>query len=208
LRGWIPTALVAAGIVVIVFLVIAFNNSWWVEAKPVASSSQQAPDGMSLFTPAGQDYSLRTGLVLIRIRDDAETAAVLGLPEKGTKVVQFDVPVEVRVLAPSGALDVDLVDSLSITTDKGDVISVTLVYDGNGNYGDSIAYLNHLADNVGWTAADFDQLTKDLTAAQTASKSDTYSATLQPRNDLGIAVSAALTIGLNATFSIGASRLP
>ena len=195
------------GILIVVAVTAAFNSSWWVANDPAASSSQRAPDGMSLFSQAGQDYALRTRLVLIKLREDATQATALGLPSDGTATAQFDVPIEVRVLGPTGALNVDLVNAVTVITANNRVTAAEMTYDSNGNYRDIIQNLQHLSENVGWTDADFDQLSTDLTAAAASTTSDVYAATLAPRKKLGMAVSAVLTIGASARLLIVAGQI-
>ena len=194
LRSWIPISIVAAICVAIVVAVIVVQNSWWNDANARPSDDQQASDGMSLLTPAGVDYLTRDGVVRVKLRADALSAAELGLEPNDSQVFEPIVPIRAVVLGADGAFTVELVKSFTITTVDDRVEAVELVQDGKGMWLSIYPQLERIAPSWGWTEEQLDQLQTDLTAASRTTSSPTYSAQLPEVAHKGALVSARVTI--------------
>jgi hypothetical protein len=200
-RFWLaPLVLVvvAAGLAGILF---SFYNSWWVDPTRPPSSDQRAADGTTVFTAPGIEYATATGLLIIRVSDEALDAAQLGLDDDAVRTVDPEVPVEVRILGTDGALVLELVDAVSVTTVDGAIARVELAPWGSGQYREYSALLESRADTIGWTAEDLSKLESDLSAAQRVSDDGTYSARLPPSRKIGAEVTALLSVDLGSAYT-------
>lgn len=189
------------GLVAIAAGAIAFQNSWWIDEDRPPSADQVAPDGSSLFTQGGIDYFTREGVVIVKVREDAPTADELGLDRDGSATIEALVPLEVRFLGADGAFVLDLVDSLTLTTQAGTLTSVEALYWGNGHYRDVMNAVERFAPAVGWTDEDVDQMIDDLTASQGESTDGTYSALIAAGDAIGAQVSARITVDVDQSVT-------
>lgn len=195
-----PLALV----VVVVGMVIAITtlqNSWWVDRGRPPSADQRASDNTSMLTPAGLDYAYATGVLILRVGDGALPADEVGLDVHGERLLDADVPLQVRVLAPDGALVLDLMDSVLVTTVDGRITRLEITPWSGLSYREFIAELQLRMDNVGWTDDDLAALEDDLAEAARTREGDTYSATLAGGDALGATVSATVTVDLAASYT-------
>jgi hypothetical protein len=118
-----------------------------------------------------------------------------------TTTVDPEVPVEVRILGADGALVLELVDAVSVTTVDGAIARVELAPWGSGQYREYSALLESRADTIGWTADDLSKLESDLSAAQRVSDDGTYSARLPPSRKIGAEVTALLSVDLGSAYT-------
>ncbi len=174
---------------------VAVHNSWWVDPDRPASSDQRAADGSTMLTPAGIDYARATGVLILRVGEDAVPVERLGGRPDGEQLIDADVPLQVRVLAPDGALVLDLMDSVLVTTEQGRITRLEITPWGALSYREFVALLESRAENIGWTSDDLDRLADDLTASQRDGEGDSYSASLADGTAIGAAVSATVTVG-------------
>lgn len=179
----------------------AVLNSWWVDREQPPSTDQRADDGTSLLTPAGLDYGYASGVLILRVGDDAMPASALGLDAEGERLLDGDVPFQVRILAPDGALVLDLMDSVLVTTDGDRITRLDIVPWNALSYREMIGLLESRAETVGWSESDLRQLDDDLAAAAREREGDTYSAVLAPGTALGVAVSATVSVDLAASYT-------
>lgn len=126
--GWIPYGVMAAIIVVVVVITIAFNGSWWVQAHPAASAQQQF-HGQSMFTQAGVDYSGKVGVVKISLGADRPTASQLGLPPSGSRSITYTVPLTIEVTGNGRPIRQTLVDAVKLQTSGGHISAVRFTDD-------------------------------------------------------------------------------
>ena len=200
-RLWLAPLVLVVVVAAMAGILFSFYNSWWVDPSRAPSSDQRAPDGTTVFTPAGTEYATATGLVIIRVGGDALDADTLGLEDDAVRTLDPEVPVQVRVLGADGALVLELVDAVSVTTVDGAIARVELVPWGSGQYREYSALLASRAETVGWTADDLSKLDSDLSAAQRASDDGTYSARLPTVRKIGADVTALLSVDLDAAFT-------
>jgi hypothetical protein len=154
-----------------------------------------------VFTSPGIEYATATGLLIIRVSDEALDAAELGLDDDAVRTVDPEVPVEVRLLGADGALVIELVDAVSVTTVDGAIARVEVAPWGSGQYREYSALLESRAETIGWTPDDLSKLESDLSAAQRASDDGTYSAQLPPRRKIGAEVTALLSVDLDSAYT-------
>jgi hypothetical protein len=200
-RLWLAPLVLVVVVAAMAGILFSFYNSWWVDPSRAPSSDQRAPDGTTVFTPAGTEYATATGLVVIRVGGDALDAEPLGLDDDAVRTVDPEVPVQVRVLGVDGALVLELVDAVSVTTVGGAIARVEIVPWGSGQYREYSALLESRAETVGWTADDLSKLDSDLSAAQRASDDGTYAAQLPPGRNIGAEVTALVSVDLDAAFA-------
>lgn len=195
-RFWLaPLALVVTA-AAIAGILVAVQNSWWVDPGRPPSADQRAADGTSVFTRPGIDYLSATGLVIVRVGPTALPAADLGLPDDGERTIDPEIPVQVRVLGEDGAFVLELADAVRLTTAGGRISGVELSLWGSPSFREMIALLESRAENVGWTADDLAALQDDLTEAQRSREGDVYFAELPGRTAIGATVSARVTVDL------------
>lgn len=199
---WLAPLVLVVAIAGIAGILIWFQNSWWVDRDRPPAADQRASDGTTVFTGAGVDYASARQVFIIRVGESALPAGELGLADDGERTIDPSTPVQVRVLGEDGALVLDLIDSLTVTTSGGAIARVELLPWGSGQYRDHLALLESRAETIGWTADDIARLQDDLTAAQRASTDGTYAADLVARRTIGAAVSAHLSVDLNAAQTI------
>ena len=187
---WVSIVAMLLVIATAVVLSIGFNNSWWVKSNPVASHDQIAPDGSSVFTQAGIDYYTRTGVVRLTMTSARPSAAELGLPESGTKHVDFLVPLAVTA---TGTREVGFtdVDGLDLITSGGKLTAVELR--PNASYAEMLGQVRALAPKVGWSADVVAQFEANLVADRQKNHGDKFTATIGPAAATGIRVSATLS---------------
>lgn len=197
-RVWLAPLVLVVAVGVMAGLLFWFYNSWWVDPGRAPSSDQRAADGTTMFTSAGMDYAAATGVMIIRVSDESLDAEALGLDDDEVRRVDPEVPVEVRILGADGALVLDFVDAVSVTTVDGAISRVELEPWGSGRYREHTALLDSRAETIGWTEEDLARLEADLGDAQRASDDGTYDAVLPPGRNIGADVTARLSIDLNA----------
>lgn len=200
-RLWLAPLVLVVVVAAMAGILFSFYNSWWVDPSRAPSGDQRAPDGTSVFTPAGVEYATATGLLIIRVGGDALAAETLGLDDDAVRTVDPEVPVQVRILGADGALVLELVDAVSVTTADGAIVRVEIAPWGSGQYREYTALLESRADTVGWTADDLSKLDSDLSAAQRVSDDGTYSAQLPPARNIGAEVTAVVSVDLNAAHA-------
>lgn len=197
-RIWLAPLVLVVVVAALAGILFWFYNSWWVDPDRAPSSDQRAADGTTMFTPAGMDYAVATGVLIVRVSDESLDAETLGLDDNDVRRVDPEVPVEVRVLGADGALVLEFVDVLSVTTVDGAISRVEIEPWGSGRYREHTALLASRAETIGWTADELEKLESDLGAAQDASDDGTYLAELPPAQNIGADVSARLSVDLNA----------
>lgn len=181
------------GMVALVVAAVVFQNSWWTNDERVASPEQQTADGMSTFTTAGQDLFNVERVVFVKVGDAAPSATDLGLPEKGVTEVIPPVPIEVRVLGPTGVFTLTLVEQLTFTTSDDRVTLVRLDHEGTRSYADLTDLLRGMTSAVDWTDEDFDALAAALADAPRA-VDGSYEASLRPSTKGGMIVTATIIL--------------
>lgn len=194
----IVLVVVAAGMTLVT---LSVQNSWWVDRTRPPSSDQRAADGTTMLTQAGLDYAYASGVLIIRLGDDALSAEELGLERDGERRLDADVPLQLRLLAPESPLVLDLMDSVVVTTEDDRITRLEITPWGGVSYREFIALLQSRAETVGWTPDDLQRLEDDLGAAQRERDGDTYSATLVGRDAIGASVSAEVTVDLASSFT-------
>jgi hypothetical protein len=194
----IVLVVVAAGMT---FVTLSVQNSWWVDRDRPPSSDQLAADGTTALTQAGLDYAYATGVLIIRVGDEALPAEQLGLDRDGERRLDADVPLQVRLLAPEGPLVLDLMDTVVVTTEDDRITRLEITPWGGVSYREFIALLQSRADTIGWTADDLQRLEDDLGAAQREREGETYSATLAGGDATGATVSVEVTVDLAASWT-------
>ena len=175
---------------------VVMSNSWWTDTEHTPSPDQVAADGTSTFTQAGVDYLNAAGVVIIKVRPDSLGALELGLDIDGSRNVEGLTPLELRLLGNGGVLNIDLVDSFTVTTSGGDISRVEMRYAGNGNYRDLSRVIAGISGTVGWSVEDVAQMEDELTAARRESTGDSYSAQIQSRDKSGMQVSAIVEVNV------------
>jgi hypothetical protein len=170
--GWIPSAIIAVGIIVLVLLTIGFNNSWWTEAHPVASAEQQFKN-QSTFSQAGIDYSAKEGLVKISLAPNRPSAHRLGLDSAGARTITYIVPVTVRVTAGGRSMSQTLTNRVRIESNSGRISAVDLIYD------ESLSQMQQTALQLigkAGTASDQAAFTASIQSTSIASRDKSYAA--------------------------------
>jgi hypothetical protein len=210
LLSWIPISIVALICLGFVVASVVMESSWWIDEDRPASADQEASDGMSVFTEAGVDYLTREGTLRMRVGSGSLPSSELGLEANGSQSFEPIVPIEAVVIAPDGSFHVDLVRSFTITTSNGEVESVQLVREANGDWLTVFPDLERVAKFWGWTDADLEQLQRDLTAASHDGNGKQYSAQLPAVEHNGALVSAQVDVDLpesGATVTFAISQL-
>lgn len=197
-RVWLAPLVLLVVVAAMAGILFWFYNSWWVDPGRAPSSDQRAADGTTMFTAAGLDYAAATGVMIIRVSDESLDAEALGLDDDDVRRVDPEVPVEVRMLGADGALVLEFVDAVSVTTADGEISRVELEPWGSGRYREHTALLASRADTIGWIDEDLAKLETDLGEAQRASDDGTYVAELPPGRKIGADVTARLSVDLNA----------
>lgn len=194
---WILTSLVLAGCAAFLVIAVIVSNSWWAQDDPAPSADQQAPNGTSVFTPAGVDYLTRSGVARIDVRPDSLTAAEQGLASDGVQQVATRVPVRVELVAPDGEISVGLVSEMEFETAGDRLRSVRIVSGASGTWTRAISGLEHSAQQWGWPASEVARVRDEITAAAgTAEGTVTNSL---PRIEVaGIMMSAEIVLDLDA----------
>jgi hypothetical protein len=200
-RFWLAPLVLLVVVAALAGILFSFYNSWWVDPTRAPSSDQRAPDGTTVFTPAGTEYATATGLVIIRVGAEALDAEALGLDDDAVRTIDPEVPVQVRILGADGALVLELVDAISVTTVDGAIARLEVAPWGSGQYREYSALLESRADTIGWTADDLSKLESDLSAAQRLSDDGSYSAQLPPARNIGAEVTALLSVDLESAFT-------
>ncbi len=187
---WIAVAVMLLVIATVVVLTIGFNNSWWVQKDPVASSNQVASDGSSVFTQAGMDYLNFKGEANVTMTSTRPTAAELGLPESGTKHVDFLIPLVVNA---KGAKTVTIndVDGMNLISAGGKLSAIDI--EPSETYQLMLRQVSALAPQVGWSADAVANFRADLTASLQANHSQKFTATIGPAASTGMRISATLS---------------
>ena len=196
LLSWIPISIVALICLGFVVASVLMQTSWWIDEARPASADQEASDGMSTFTEAGVDYLTRQGTLRMRVGSGSLPTSELGLEANESRSFEPIVPIEAVVIAPDGSFHVDLVRSFTVTTSNGEVESVKLVREANGDWLSVFPNLERMAQYWGWTDADLEQLQRDLTAASHDGNGRQYSAELPAVEHNGALVSAQVDIDL------------
>jgi hypothetical protein len=170
---WIPSVIIAVGIIVVIVLTIGFNNSWWTQAHPVASAQQQF-ENQSTFSQAGIDYSGKEGLVKISLAPDRPTAHRLGLGSVGARTITYIVPVTVQVTGEGSSIRQTLTDRVRIESASGHIRAVDLIYDQS--YSEMQQTALQLIGITG-TASDQAAFTASVQATLNTSRDKSYAAT-------------------------------
>jgi hypothetical protein len=168
--GWIPYAVMAIVIVVIVIFSVMFNSSWWREAHPAASVGQRY-HGQSIFTTGGVDYDGKQGLVIISLAAARPSADDLGLPSSGTRTIHYIVPLTIRIDAGQESIREKLVDTVTLQTAGGLISAVR--FSDNRAYSDMYSHAVDLLAATGGDRAAFDA---ELEATRVASSDKSYEA--------------------------------
>lgn len=190
------------------FVTVAVNNSWWVDPHPTAAPDQTAPNGSSVFTRAGVDYFGRTGLVVVRMDTEALGAAELGLDADGSREFSSDRPLTVQVVGSNGALAVDRVSTLTMNTKDGELVSVEVLQAAAEGFVGAQTTLTELAELYGWSADDVETLPERFGEARRAHPDSPTSVTVGPGTQVGLAVTAVVTVDGGAYLTYRAERLP
>lgn len=193
LRGWFPYLFLGLAIVLFFVGSLLFQTSWWLNPNREASSDQQSPDGMSLFTDAGQNFFNVDRTILVRLTPTGASATTLGLPRDATTPIFPRVPIETRVLGTSGVFILPLVEGLKLTTKNDELVTIELDYQSNGSYQGLIDLLRGMMPSMGWTSEDFEELSADLAAAGQEIDGE-YSAELRPSAKLGMTVTVTIVL--------------
>jgi len=187
---WVSIAAMLLVIATVIVLALGFNNSWWVKANPVASNDQVASDGSSVFTQAGIDFYTRTGVVDLTMSSARPSAAELGLPESGTRHLDFLVPLTVTAKAARAITFTDL-DGLDVITSGGKVSAVEIR--PIASYAGLLGAVSALAPKVGWSSDAVAQFQANLIADRQKNHGDSFTATIGPAATTGMRVSATLS---------------
>ncbi len=187
---WASTVAMIVIVVAVAIVTVGFNNSWWTQANPVASNDQKAPDGSSVFTQTGIDYFTRTGVVKITMGSDRPTAEQLGLTARGTKHIDFLLPLTVNANATS-TVSFPLVDSVDVLSSGGKLSSLEVT--PKASYEQLVRQVHALAPTVGWSESALANFDSDLAASRVAHKGDSFTATIGPAASAGMRVSATLS---------------
>jgi hypothetical protein len=194
LLSWVPSVVLLVLIAGFAVAAIGVNNSWWVDPNPTASVDQTAPNGSSVFTGAGIDFLKRSGEVVVRMDGEALPAEELGLDADGTRTVtSFERPLLVRVIGTNGALAVDRVDELVLTTERGALVSVDVERPVPDGFLQTHAMLTDVADLYGWSSEEVASVPDRFGEARRARPDEVPVITVGPGTAVGLAVSAAVT---------------
>ena len=187
---WIRIGAMLLLIATVVVLSFGFNNSWWVQKHPVASSDQLASDGSSVFSQAGIDFFTRQGVVEVTMTSPRPGATELGLAATGTKHIDFLVPLTIKAV---GAQTVALADveGLDLITSGGKLSAIEIR--PTGSYPQLLGQVSALAPSVGWSDGAVAQFRATLIAGQEESHRTSYTATIGPAATTGMRVSATLS---------------
>lgn len=177
-------------IATVVVLSFGFNNSWWVQQNPVASNDQIARDGSSTFTQAGIDFYTRKGVVNITMASARPTAAELGLPNSGTKHLDFLVPLSVTATGAQPVTFTD-VEGIDVITSGGKLSAVEIR--PHASYPQLVRDVSALAPKVGWSGEAVAQFQANLVANRQKNHGDKFTATIGPAASTGIRISATLS---------------
>lgn len=200
-KHWLAPLVLLVVVAGIAGVMISLQNSWWADPQRAPSAQQRASDGSTLFTPGGTEYAAATGIVVIRVGEGSLPVSELGLDADGERRFDPETPVQLRILAPEGALVLDLMDAVIVTTEGGAVSRVTVTPWGATTFRDFTTLLQSRAETVGWSADDIKALEVDLGAAAREREGDTYAATVVPGTALGVAVSAEVTVDLAMSYT-------
>ena len=196
LLSWVPSIILLVLIAGVVLAAVGVNNSWWVDPDPTAAADQTAPNGSSIFTDAGIDYFVRTGEVRIRMDSQAVPAEALGLEADGTKTIPYrGRPLVVLVSGTSGAMAVDNVTELELTTEDGELVSVAATRSVPGGFLEAHAMLVDVADLYGWSEDEVAAVPDRVGEARREDPDAPASITVGPGTAVGLAVSATLLAG-------------
>jgi len=187
---WVSIAAMLLVIATVVALSIGFNNSWWVKANPVASQDQVASDGSSVFTQSGIDFYTRKGVLNVTMSSARPSAAELGLPDAGTKHLDFLVPLTVTARAAHAVTFSD-VDGLDVVTAGGKISAIEIR--PNATYAQMLGVVTALAPKVGWSSDAVAQFEAHLIADRQKNHGDSFSATIGPAATTGMRISATLS---------------
>lgn len=208
LLSWLPSVLLLVLIGGFAVATVGVNNSWWVQPNPTAAADQTAPNGSSVFTGAGVDYFGRTGVVVIRLDAEELRATELGLQPDGEQSFSAGRPLLVQVVGPDGALAVQGADMLTLRTESGEVTAVDVFQPVPDGFVGATATLADAAELYGWSAEELDALPDRFGEARRADPDSPTSVTVGPGTNVGLAVSASLTVDGGTTLSYTAERLP
>jgi hypothetical protein len=208
LLSWLPSALLLVLIAGFALAAIGVNNSWWVQPNPTPATDQTAPNGSSLFTGAGVDYFGRTGLVVIRMDAERLPAEELGLQSEGDQLFSSERPLLVQVVGPDGALAVEGANRIAIHTEFDEVTAVDVFQTVPGGFVRATATLADVAALYGWSAEELETLPERFGDARRADPVNPTSITVGPGTNVGLAVSATLTVHGGTTLTYRAERLP
>lgn len=180
LSVWLPTALLVAVILGVVFVTIAVQNSWWAEESPVASSDQKASDGSTMLTDAGFDYANVEGFVRVRVGEGALTATELGMGTDAEKTADLLRPLRAVIAGGDEVQVVDDVIRVAAVSRNDMLTSVTLGLDGASAWSDALAKMSALAPSMGWDPAQIAAFEGELAAFNRAADGDTFTAVIGP----------------------------
>ena len=187
---WVRIGAMLLLIATVVVLSLGFNNSWWVQKHPVASSDQLASDGSSVFSQAGIDFFTREGEVDVTMTSERPGAGELGLVPTGRKHIDFLVPLTVKAVGTQTVTLLD-VDGLDLITSGGKLSAIEIR--PRGLYPQLLGQVSALAPKVGWSDDAVAQFRANLIADQQESHRTSYRATIGPAATTGMRVSATLS---------------
>jgi hypothetical protein len=192
LLTWLPAAILVLVIAGVVFASFAIQESWWTQENPAASVDQKASDGSSMLTDAGFDYANVEGVVRVRVGEGGLSATELGLPIDGEKTADFRRPLRAVIASGDAVHVLDDIAGLTATSQGDELVEVSLRPDVVQGWSGAIGYLQALAPDFGWDAAQLDSLETEISEFNRAGEGETFTATIGPGTTGDATVTATL----------------
>jgi len=194
--GWIPSVILAVGVVAVIATAATLLNSGLGQPAPPPTLGQVTDLNWSSFSDDGLEYIARTREVRVDLSNAPVDAAALGLPADDTVVLapidNLDVVLDYSLIvngggeAPGGEKFV--VSSIAIATAGGVVAHVRAPLSEQLNFRQTLAALQAKAGLFGWDTSGEQQIFDTVEAATRAG--EPYSFTFGPADRMGVPVAA------------------
>jgi len=194
--GWIPSVILAVGVIAVVATAATLLNSGLGQPAPPPTLGQVTSLNWSSFSDDGLEYIARTREVRFDLSNAPVDAAALGLPADDTVVLapidNLDVVLDYSLIvngggeAPGG--DKFVVSSIEIETAAGVITRVRAPLSDQLTFRQTLAALQAKAELFGWDTSSEQQIFDTVEAATRAG--EPYSFTFGPADRIGVPVAA------------------
>jgi len=194
--GWIPSVVLAVGVVAVVATAATLLNSGLGQPAPPPTLGQVTDLNWSSFSDDGLLYIASTRDVRIDLSNAPVDAAAVGLPADDTVVLapidNLDVVLDYSLIINGGGEspggDKFVVSSIEIETADGVVTHVRALLSEQLTFRQTLAALQAKAELFGWDTSSEQQIFDTVEAATRAGQP--YSFTFGPADRMGVPVAA------------------